>query len=138
RTWAVPHNSLGNLYLVALNRPLEAAEEFEVAAKLEPKSSTIHNNLGNAYTMQRKYDAAIANFRIAAQLDPKNPAPHSNMGAVLARQGRYSEAVGAFEEALKIEPDNPKLQQALADSLKLVEQGKGAKDSTKGKKKKKQ
>src|SRR5215475_6480474 len=46
RTWAVPHNSLGNLYLVALNRPLEASEEFQTAAKLEPKSSTIHNNLG--------------------------------------------------------------------------------------------
>jgi tetratricopeptide (TPR) repeat protein len=135
RTWAVPHNSLGNLYL-AVNRPLEAAEEFEGAAKLEPKSSTIHNNLGTAYAMQRKYDAAIANFQAAAQLDPRNPNPHSNMGVALARQGRYSEAVNAFKEALKIEPDNPKFQQALADSLKLAEQGKDGKEATKGKKKK--
>lgn len=137
RSWAVPHNSLGNLYL-AVNRPLEAAEEFDVAAKLEPKSSTIHNNLGSAYAMQRKYDAAIANFRVAAQLDTKNPMPHSNMGVALARQGRYSEAAAAFEGALKIEPDNQKFQQALADSLKLAGQGKDTKETTKGKKKKKQ
>lgn len=137
RAWAVPHNSLGNLYL-AINRPLEAAEEFEVAAKLEPKNSSIHNNLGGAYAMQRKYDAAIANFQTATQLDPKNPNPHSNMGVALARQGRYSEAVNAFKEALKIEPDNPKFKQALDDSLKLAEQGKDAKEATKGKKKKKQ
>lgn len=137
RTWAVPHNSLGNLYL-NINRPLEAAEEFVVAAKLEPKNSTIHNNLGNAYAMQGKYDAAIANFQIAMQLDPKNPSPHSNMGACLARQGRFTEAANAFKEALKIEPDNPKVQQALADALKRAEQGKGAKDDPKVKKKKKQ
>ncbi len=137
RAWAVPHNSLGNLYL-AVNRPLEASEEFQAAARLEPKNSTIHNNLGTAYAMLRKYDAAIANFQIAAQLDPKNPFPHSNMGASLARQGRYSEAVNAFKEALRLEPDNQQFQQALADSLKLTEQGKDAKEATKGKKKKKQ
>jgi tetratricopeptide (TPR) repeat protein len=134
RAWAVPHNSLGNLYL-AVNRPLEAAEEFDAAAKLEPRNSTIHNNLGNAYAMQKKYDAAIANFQIAAQLDPKNPFPHSNMGVALARQGRYSEAANAFKEALKIEPNNQKFQQALADSMKLAE--KGGKETTKEKKKKK-
>jgi tetratricopeptide (TPR) repeat protein len=134
RAWAVPHNSLGNLYL-AINRAIEAAEEFEAAAKLEPKNSTIHNNLGNAYAMQKKYDAAIANYQIAARLDPKNPFPHANMGVSLVRQGRYSEAANAFREALKIEPNNPQFQQALADSMKLAE--KGGKEARKEKKKKK-
>ena len=134
RGWAVPHNSLGNLYL-AVNRALEAAEEFETAAKLEPRNSTIHNNLGNAYAMQRKYDAAISNFQIAARLDPRNPFPHANMGAALALQGRYSEAANAFKEALKIEPGNQAYQQALDTSLKRAE--KGGKEATKEKKKKK-
>lgn len=134
RAWAVPHNSLGNLYLT-INRPLEAAEEFDAAAKLEPRNSTIHNNLGNAYAMQRKYDAAIANFQIAARLDPKNPFPHVNLGSALVLQGRYSEAAAAFKEAIKIEPGNQKYQQALADSMKLAE--KGGKGATKEKKKKK-
>ena len=133
RTWAVPHNSLGNLYLVALNRPLEASEEFQTAAKLEPKSSTIHNNLGGAYLKMQKYDAAIANFRIAAQLDPMNPSPHRNMGLALALQGRQNEAVSAFNEVLKIDPDNAEAKQALAD---LNGHGKGAKEQKKEKKKK--
>ncbi|MGH9769713.1 MAG: tetratricopeptide repeat protein [Blastocatellia bacterium] len=128
RTWAVPRNSLGNLYLAA-NRPLEAAEEFEKAASLEPKSPVIHTNLGNAYAMLQKYDAAIANFRIAAQLDPKNPNPHSNMGVALVRQGRHNEAVNAFTEALKIEPNNQFFQQALAESLKLAGRKKEAKEA---------
>ncbi|HKQ78027.1 MAG TPA: tetratricopeptide repeat protein [Blastocatellia bacterium] len=135
RTWAVPRNSLGNLYLAA-NRPLEAAEEFEAAAKLEPKSSAIRTNLGNAYAILQKYDAAISNFRLAAQLDPKNPNPHSNMGLTLLRQGRFNEAVNAFSEALKIEPNNPIFQQAYADSLKLAGRGKEAKDVKKDKKEK--
>jgi tetratricopeptide (TPR) repeat protein len=134
RGWAVPHNSLGNLYL-AVNRALEAAEEFETAAKLEPRNSTIHNNLGNAYAMQRKYDAAISNFQIAARLDPKNPFPHVNMGAALALQGRFSEAANAFKEALKIDPGNQAVQLALDTALKRA--GKGGKEATKEKKKKK-
>ena len=133
RTWAVPHNSLGNLYLVALNRPLEASEEFQTAAKLEPKSSTIHNNLGGAYLKMQKYDAAIASFRIAAQLDPMNPSPHRNMGLAFALQGRHNEAVNEFNEVLKIDPDNAEAKQALAD---LNGRGKGTKEQKKEKKKK--
>jgi superkiller protein 3 len=128
RTWAVPRNSLGNLYLTA-RRPVEAAEEFEMAAKLEPKSPIIYTNLGNAYAVLQKYDAAIANYRTAAQLDPMNPNPHSNMGVAYVRQGRYNEAVTAFTEAIRIEPNNSAFQLALADALNLAGRKKEAKDA---------
>ncbi len=130
RAWAVPRNSLGNLYLAA-NRPLEAAEELEMAAKLEPRSPIIHTNLGNAYAMLHKYDAAIANYRIAIQLDPRNSYPHSNMGVALVRQGRHNEAVAAFTEALRIEPTNAAFQVAIADTLKLAGRKKEAKEAYK-------
>lgn len=130
RTWAVPRNSLGNLYLAA-NRPVEAVDELEIAAKLEPKSPIIHTNLGNAYAMLQKYDAAIANYRIAAQLDPKNPNPRSNMGVAFVRQGRFNEAIDAFNEALRIEPNNAAFQLALADTLQRAGRKKEAKEAYK-------
>lgn len=130
RTWAVPYNSLGNLYL-SINRPLEAAEVFETAAKLEPKNSTIHNNLGAAYAKLQKYDAAIANYQISTQLDPKNPNPLSNMGLAYVAQGRYNDAVTAFSRAVAIEPNNGVFQLALADSLNLAGKKKEAKEAYK-------
>jgi superkiller protein 3 len=130
RAWAVPRNSLGNLYLAA-NRPLEASEEFEIAAKLEPKSSIIHNNLCAAYAKLNKYDAAVTNCQLAAQLDPKNPNPLSNMGVALVRQKRYNEAVDAFNRALQIEPNNAAFHLALADTLQLAGRKKEAKEAYK-------
>jgi superkiller protein 3 len=130
RAWAVPRNSLGNLYL-AVNRPLEASEEFEIAAKLEPKNSIIHNNLCAAYAKLNKYDAAVANCQLAAQLDPKNPNPLSNMGVALVRQKRYNEAIDAFSRALQIEPNNAAFQLALADTLQLAGRKKEAKEAYK-------
>ncbi|MGH9834843.1 MAG: tetratricopeptide repeat protein [Blastocatellia bacterium] len=135
RTWAVPRNSLGAVYLVA-NRPSYAIVEFEEAAKLEPKSPIIHGNLGTAYVMLQKYDAAIANLQIAAQLDPQNPTPHVKMGQAYVRQGRFNEAVNAFRRATEIEPDNTQFKQALADSLKLAGRKNEAKEVSGGKEKK--
>jgi tetratricopeptide (TPR) repeat protein len=128
RTWAVPRNSLGNLYLAA-RRPLEASEEFETAAKLEPKSPIIHTNLGNAYALLQKYDAAIANYRTAVELDPMNPTPLANMGAAFGRQGRYNEAAEAFARAVKIEPNNAMFHQALAEALDRAGRKKEAKEA---------
>ncbi len=127
RTWAVPHNSLGNLYL-SINRPLEAAEEFEIASKLEPKSPIIHGNLGAAYIKLRKYDAAIQNLQLATQLDRNNSNAFSNLGLAYHLQGRYNDAVAAFTRAAEIEPNNSMFQQALIDSLNAAGRKKEAKD----------
>ncbi|MGH9845731.1 MAG: tetratricopeptide repeat protein [Blastocatellia bacterium] len=128
RTWAVPHNSLGNLYL-SINRPLEAAEEFEIASKLEPKSPIIHGNLGAAYIKLRKYDAAIQNLQLATQLDRNNSNAFSNLGLAYHLQGRYNDAVAAFTRATEIEPNNSMFQQALIDSLNAAGRKKEAKDA---------
>ena len=128
RTWAVPHHSLGNLYL-NINRPLEASEEFEIAAKLEPKSPIIHGNLGAAYIQLRKYDAAIQNLLIATQLDPRHSIALSNLGLAYHRQGRYNDAVAVFTRATELEPNNSMFQQALIDSLNASGRKKEAKDA---------
>ncbi len=128
RTWAVPRNGLGRVYLSA-NRPSYAVTEFEEAAKLEPRSPIIHSNLGSAYLMLQKYDAAITNCQVAAQLDPKNPTPHSNMGLAYVRQGRFNEAVSAFARAVEIEPNNAEFQLALADTLQRAGRKKEAKEA---------
>lgn len=128
RTWAVPHNSLGNLYQ-SINRPLEATEEFEIAAKLEPKNPTIHGNLGGAYLKLQKYDAAVQNLQIASQLDPKNTVVLSNLGLAYYRQGRYNEAVTAFQRAVELEPRNEMFHQAVVDTLNAAGRKKEAKEA---------
>lgn len=130
--WAVPRNSLGNLFLTA-NRPNEALDELKIAATLEPRSSIIHNNIGSAYLMLQKLDAAIANFQQATQFDERNSSAFYNLGAAYFRQGRMNDSVNAFRRASELEPDNAQFKSALNEVLKKSG-GKG-KDE-KGKKKK--
>ncbi|MBS1790286.1 MAG: tetratricopeptide repeat protein [Acidobacteria bacterium] len=132
-TWAVPRNSLGNLFL-NVNRPNEALDELQIAAKLEPRSSIIHNNLGTAYLMLQKLDGAISNYQLAVQFDDRNAQAFSNMGVAYYRQGRLEEAINAFKRASELEPDNQLFKTALSDVMKKAGHGKG-KDE-KGKKKK--
>lgn len=135
-TWAVPRNSLGNLFL-NVNRPNEALDELQIAAKLEPRSSIIHNNLGTAYLMLQKLDAAIANYQLAVQFDDRNSQAFSNMGVAYYRQGRMDDAINAFKRATALEPDNAMFKTALSDVLKKAGRGKEAPEkSEKGKKKK--
>jgi superkiller protein 3 len=133
-SWAVPRNSLGNLFL-NVNRPKEALDELQVAAKLEPRSSIIHNNLGTAHLMLQQLDAAIANYQLAVQFDERNSQAFSNMGVAYYRQGRLDEAINAFKRATELEPDNAMFKTALSDVLKKA--GRGNESSEKGKKKKK-
>ncbi|MFN0112581.1 MAG: tetratricopeptide repeat protein [Blastocatellia bacterium] len=132
-TWAVPRNSLGNLFL-SVNRPNEALDELNIAAKLEPRSSIIHNNLGTAYLMLQKTDAAIANFQMATQFDERNSSAFYNLGAAYYRQGKMDDSVNAFRRASELDPDNQLFKNSLSDILKKAGGSKG-KDE-KGKKKK--
>lgn len=131
-TWAVPRNSLGNLFITA-NRPNEALDELNIAAKLEPRSSIIHNNMGTAYLMLQKLDAAVANFQLATQFDERNSSAFFNLGAAYFRQGKMDDSVSAFRRASELEPENSQFKAALNEVLKKSG-GKGKDD--KGKKKK--
>ncbi len=131
RTWALPYNSLGNLYL-SIGRPAYALEEFQKADGLEPKNSIIHDNLGTTLLALQKLDAAVENYRLAVQLDERNSSAYYNLGAALNRQGRTEDSINAFRQAFKLEPENAKFREALAGALKKAGRGKEAKEIERG------
>jgi tetratricopeptide (TPR) repeat protein len=66
-----------------------------------------HNNLGNAFAMERKFQDAIGQFEQALRLNPNDVNVPVNMANALLYAGRFEEAIGYYEKALRIDPDNP-------------------------------
>lgn len=52
------------------NRWIEAAEEFERAAELDPKNVVIHFNLANVYASMDFLDKAIAEYEAILKIQP--------------------------------------------------------------------
>ena len=96
----------GNLNMVdaPLRDPVEAARYFSRAIGLCPLSRVRHENLGNAFVDQNKYDDAITEFRFAIKLNPDDPDTYHDLGEALLLQGRTAEAIATLELAIKIRP----------------------------------
>ena len=73
--------------------------------KKSPNKDRPHNNLGCAYTYQRKYQEAIAQFTEALRINAHYPEVHNILGSVYAYQGKYREAIAQLTEALRINPN---------------------------------
>jgi Flp pilus assembly protein TadD len=78
------HFRLGN---VALERGdvMRAVAELELAARLAPERSEVHNHLGIAYAAAGRSRGALAAFERAVALDCDNAAAQANLAAARAR-----------------------------------------------------
>jgi tetratricopeptide (TPR) repeat protein len=122
----------------------KAEESYRVALTLNPKSDSLHNNLGYNLLLQKKNAEAAGEFRNALAIAPhsqiarnnlgtalatqpreavlhmqsvSDPATaHSNLAAVLIEQGLYSEARAELKLALGYRNDHP----AALSNLQLV------------------
>ncbi|WP_051329821.1 tetratricopeptide repeat protein [Niveispirillum irakense] len=74
------------------------------AAKADPKSASIQNNLGGMLMAQRRFRDAEAAFRRALALKADMPDAWSNLAAVLLEQERPADAEVAARRATKIAP----------------------------------
>ncbi len=88
-----------------------AVSAFQQALQLSPNSAKTHNNLGNVYVAQKKFDLAEKEFRTVLRLDPTNRDGNYNLGVLLMAKGSSAEAIAYFE---RVRPANP------ATSLNLV------------------
>jgi Flp pilus assembly protein TadD len=61
---------------------VQAAKEYETAARHEPASADIFNNLGAAYSYAGDSERALAAYRRALEIDPRHEAARSNMTAM--------------------------------------------------------
>jgi tetratricopeptide (TPR) repeat protein len=70
-----------------------------------PKKDRPHNNLGNVFLKQGKYEEAAAHYNEALRINPNYADAHYNLGNALARQGKTQDAVAHYTEALRIKPN---------------------------------
>ncbi|MEM6426124.1 MAG: tetratricopeptide repeat protein, partial [Cyanobacteria bacterium P01_D01_bin.128] len=68
-----------------------------------PKFAYPHDNLGDVYRDQGRYDDAIAAYQQAINLDPKDAYPYNGLGDVYRVQGRYDDAIAAYIKAIELD-----------------------------------
>lgn len=75
-------------------------------AAANPRSDTVHNNLGNAYLRQERLDEAAEQYRIVLQLKPYSSLGHMNLGLVLEQRGDVQQAIDEYRSAIDSQPTN--------------------------------
>jgi hypothetical protein len=78
-------------------------------AKTSPSGSTIHNNLGNVYSLKGDYEKSIEEFKLAIQINPTYGDAYHNIGNVYYQIQKLPEAAENYRKALEL---NPRLWQS--------------------------
>lgn len=81
----------------------EALAAFESALQLAPRSIAPHNNIGNLYLTEKKFDLAEKQFRAVLQIAPGDQAANYNLAMLLMSKGSPAEAVPYLQ---RIRPQN--------------------------------
>jgi serine/threonine-protein kinase len=87
--------------LLRTGRTEEAVATFRQSVELAPDSVISHRNLGGAYYLQGKLDAAATEFQAALEISPLATI-YTNLGTIYFAQGFYAKSADAFERALEI------------------------------------
>jgi choline-sulfatase len=92
------------LGLLGRNRPAEAVPVLQRLLKTNVRAFEAHLYLGNAYLMQGRSDAALAEFDAASQLNPALSTPHFEAAKALSGKGQIDAAVARAGKGLELEP----------------------------------
>lgn len=84
----------------------EAVQNYGRAAKLNPKSWELYNNLGAALRADGNLEAAAVCYRRGLLLKPDHAAGYSNLGNTLREQGLLSESMSCHQQAIRLAPKN--------------------------------
>src|SRR6266496_436347 len=88
-----------------LQRPKEAARDFELSIRKDRKFADAYNNLGVSHYLRRKYGAAIKQYKKAMELEPDSASFHSNLGAAYFARKDFQHASEAYAEAVRLDPE---------------------------------
>ncbi|MBM3285091.1 MAG: tetratricopeptide repeat protein [Candidatus Aminicenantes bacterium] len=83
---------------------LKKEDLYRKAVDLCPSFAQAHNNLGDVFEKQERFEEAIAQYQKAAELDPRSPYPYFGLGDIYFRTDRYREAVQWYEKGLENRP----------------------------------
>jgi hypothetical protein len=91
--------------LLAMRRfPEQAAEQYEMAAKLDKKNFIALYNLGLLLETQGKYSSAISAYKKSISRKPGFPPSHFHLGLLYERKSDSDAAVEQYAKALRIDP----------------------------------
>ncbi len=99
---------------------------YEQALRVNPRSWTSYNNLGNLKADMGQPEEAVAAYEKAVAVDPDYADAYNNLGVTRARLGQQEEAINAFRRALELNPYFVDAYINLADLFKGSGQGEKA------------
>src|SRR5262249_33696492 len=72
-------------------------QAFQQALRISPGSKTTHNNLGNLYVAEQKFDLAEQEFRAVLKSAPADRDANYNLGLLLLAKGSPNGAIAHFQ-----------------------------------------
>jgi tetratricopeptide (TPR) repeat protein len=114
----------------------DAAREYEIAARIEPRDAEVLYALGDAYHRLANFDSAAETYRRLVELKPLDPQAYYLAGTNELRRQHPGEAMPLLRKALQLKPDlllaEAQLGRALAmegrkaEAVKHLERGAAA------------
>lgn len=92
---SMPQSNLANLI-----------DKFTEIVGTDPKNTTAHIILGDAFQFSKKYQQAVAEYRAAIKVDPNNVSAQNGLGITFGALGMTKDATAEFQSVLKIDPNN--------------------------------
>ncbi len=110
-------NDFGNL-LAARRFPKEAAEQYQIALKLDPKNFISAYNLGLLRETEGKVSKAMSAYQTSIKRKPGFPQSHFRLGRLYEHASRTNSAVTEYAKAMWIDPAmrDPKRNPLVVDS----------------------
>jgi tetratricopeptide (TPR) repeat protein len=96
-------NDFGNL-LARRHFAKEAAEQYELAAKLDKHNFIAYYNLGLLRETEGKRGAAISAYEKSIKRKPGFPPSRFRLGRLFEQEGRESDAIVQYAQAFRIDP----------------------------------
>lgn len=113
-----PDSALALTYLadsqIKLDRPQQAQEYLERAARIDPSIALAHLDLGIVYGNQGKKDEALRELKIAEKLEPRESTIHWQLGRLYQSMGQKAEAKAEFEKTRNLQNAT---QQSLREKM---------------------
>lgn len=95
----------------------EAMKYFDKVLSLDAKNASAHNNRGNLYMIEDKYQDAVKDYAAAAKLSPKDAHVLVNLARAYKRLGNTKKAKATFIKAKKLDKQVQVQYRALALEL---------------------
>ena len=112
---ALPHVQLGDLYLLALNRPADAAAAYRASLALNPSDVRASFMLGTALLALGKTGEGEAQLVQAQGMAPTDMAVRKALADLQLRQGELDAAMANFHKTLEIAPNATWAQIGIGD-----------------------